>query len=548
MVWIDSIEELAFYTEEPPCWCELLLRPEDLLLQGNLGSSVDTSDLAFYAEALTTDGLTVLGDITLFCSYFFAYGPDGSVFFNIRLNTIPPFLCANPCFIVRVVIHSHGEPIWDKYTQQYCLDECCVTARDITIRQEGVSYRDIRDAPPISVPLPDKAKEGCRKQLITIKTVFDCYDELTGDFYGVPADTIKSNAPAFPFFKITHIEATYRRLPRSIERTISQNCRLQKSASTRQYELQSFEQFPYWKMDEMETMFHANHIFIDGVEYQMQTATPFRHLYKCKEKYALRVTFEDCPQQQIFGCAENCEEQKYYFRIPGPAMRYIDEMGRSYSDAGLLLRNLNGVVDVEEVTEDMPFPSHRTYAVTSKRGLPPFYADKRSPANKIYPVRLSATNPDLEKIYPTSKRTLAPAIGVITVTDDATARPVIGTVTVTDVLPTDGVISGYDAWVKDSGVIEAYESYVLFSLAVSNDKYPSSGPGDLPKLGERIASISTNMRPRLDRFLTDANDPQIPAECTLVIGADGFISWYGEPTSADSGRSYIELTNITYQL
>lgn len=523
MIWIDTIEELDYYTEEPPCYCELLLQPQDLLLQGNLGVAMPPFDIQ--VTALTPDGLTVLGDVLPFISVYYGTAPNGTTYFNLRLNTWPQFLCKNPCFVLHVVIPGY----FDKYTKQYCIHDCCVLPDDITVEVEGQG--------PFTFPTPPVNNGGtmCLHNIVTIKTVFDCWDEQTGDFYG--------EGESFPFYKITNIEATFKRLPREIQRTISQNCRLQKSASTRQYELQSFEQFPLWKADELESMFHANHIYINGVEYQMQTDTPFRSLFKCKEKFALKTAFEDCQHQQVFGCGENCEDHRYYFRIANDAGTYQDEIGRKYATPYELLRVQNGVQDVEDVTADVPFPSYKTFAVKSRKPVPAFYAGKRVPANKVYPHKLSATSPDYSKIYSNTGRTPAPVVGTITVTDYFTPAPVIGTITVTDEAVIIGQISPHGNWQTDADapLVVRQNQWAALTLSIRDETRGVPSGSTAPHLAEPVAVISQDMAPRLERRIAIGDS-------MLFIQPNGTVYWYGVPTSATPGALFISISNITYQI
>ena len=205
-----------------------------------------------------------------------------------------------------------------------------------------------------------------------------------------------SDGQAFVFTKVLNIAGTIKRKPRDIKREISLNCKVQKSESVRIYEVQSFEQFPLWKSDEVEDMMHANHFTMNGRAYIFPGGEIFKTLYKCKDYSRLVMPLQDCREYQIFGCAEKCDDDNVrYYPLRKTAANY-------YSTAGLrvagnldelmaYLRAQDGVTDVCAV--DFADTGVSYYAVVKVLGnsRPPAFilADGIQPNNRIYAQQIA---------------------------------------------------------------------------------------------------------------------------------------------------------------
>src|ERR1700754_1398338 len=105
MIWLDNIQDLQYYhpIKDMPCYCEILLFPNDMILQGafNPGSGSYTLLL----EVMSADGLMVYADGTANFSYYFAANPlTGQHFFNAQLNSFVPAMCTHVCYIVHAKV------------------------------------------------------------------------------------------------------------------------------------------------------------------------------------------------------------------------------------------------------------------------------------------------------------------------------------------------------------------------------------------------------------------------------------------------------------
>lgn len=150
MVWIDSIEYLQYYNQTPgvDCYCDLLVDPNDLILQAPVPPS-PSGEYTLLIEVLQPDGLLVFEDATQYFQWYAFQANNGNYYVNMQALRFSPAMCANTCFILRVTIkrveryiNAESEEIttierivFQKYTERYCVDNCCVIATSISINQ-----------------------------------------------------------------------------------------------------------------------------------------------------------------------------------------------------------------------------------------------------------------------------------------------------------------------------------------------------------------------------------------------------------------------------
>lgn len=148
MVWIDLLEDLQFYNQTPgvDCYCDLLVEANDLILQAIVPPS-PTGKYTLKVEVLQPDGLVVFEDASIYFEWYVFQGVNGVYYMNMRATRFSPAMCANSCFILRVTIGrlegkgevSYNRIVFQKYTERYCVDNCCLVAKDITIDSTGVT-------------------------------------------------------------------------------------------------------------------------------------------------------------------------------------------------------------------------------------------------------------------------------------------------------------------------------------------------------------------------------------------------------------------------
>lgn len=143
MIWIDSISELQYYKSNYglPCYCERIMVPNDILLQaqvytgivpGQIGSGATYSVVV---QAYSADGLTLLGDITPSFEWY-AFAVSAAVYVNLMMIKFSPIICAQKCFILKVTISQIAGAtliVFSKFTERFCLDNCCVLPSGIDI-------------------------------------------------------------------------------------------------------------------------------------------------------------------------------------------------------------------------------------------------------------------------------------------------------------------------------------------------------------------------------------------------------------------------------
>lgn len=464
MIWRNDISDLDFYNNKGgPCYCEQLAYPSDLILQGVLPSSA-SSGFVMRIWVMSADGLTEYEVATsYFDHYFFIY--NGVRYFNLKLKSYSPAMCTYKCWILKVrVIDANGQIIFLKYTEKYCQTTCCDVPRGITASVDDTI--DITEqSTTVVIPMAD-----CNLPLIRIRSRFDCVDNYNNDFYGTPTQIISGTA-SFTFEKITNIVARFIERPRDIVTEISFNCNLQRTESAKPWLLDSFSYkgiFPYWKLDELEVMLHANNIYVSD----FITENQYRFLggvigedfgLKCWRKFKLKATLHECTIRQLYGCSENCEPSlsRSFLVSTNPSGSYYTENNvfvGNYDDLLNWYRNQTGVTSVTDTTGTYDNTEH-SFVVDGTGYIPTyFFAGFPVPSNKVY-----GTNNPVAPVVVCA----TPVIGVITCVDEVCATPAIGTITCIDVPEEDAAVNDFGDWDVDEGVSRAILSGGYGQLSIT---------------------------------------------------------------------------------
>ncbi len=582
MIWFDKITDLQYYhqSKDVPCYCEAIAYPTDMFLQGHINNGNGSYILKIYVYS--ADGLIQYEEATSYFDYYFGKIPGhGTHFFNARLKSFSPAMCAHECYVLRAeVIQSNGVIVFNKYTERYCQNNCCDVARNITFEQTGFSPLVI-DGGDISDPLVEVLGNevtlagasseifipagNCGEQLIRILSKFDCIDKFTGDFYGT-ADEVLSGDASFAYRKITTLRGRIVRRPRDIKREISYNCKLQRSESAAQYLLEGFEYLPPWKMYEIEGQLHANRIWVDdfsGVrEYQFAGGTAFKQVSKCFEFFKLEVALEDCTQRQIFGCMPDCKTSQNFdgsdkiYVLPGTynggAFYNSSKQLIANDYQGLLdyFRTRNGVTHVNDIdTVSIGCDVYKVFGVTSDGYIDAYiYYDAPAPVNKVH-ARNADNIIDLCAGLPAV--CALPAAVSFSVAEHICDIPVPGVFAVDDTDTDEVVMVGFADWEPDmaetSGAAHNHE--VAINLKVVNETLTEdpAHPGEPVHIGEVIAIIGSNGRPAETIALNSTNS-SLPPDTFITIDTYGRIYYYGFSTAASASDVTIELNNITFNI
>lgn len=566
MQWFN-LSELQFYNPLPgglPCYCENLVYSSDLMLQGILVGGAPAYTVTLYTY--TPDGLTQLENSTSSFQIYTAKDTINRDFFNARLQQFTTVMCNNKCFIIRAVVTSGGLTIFDKFTERYCVSNCCDIARGVTYSQDGI-VTTTDDSLPSN---PVRPTTECGKALIRIISTFDCIDNFTGNFFGTPV-VVYSGTANWSFTVITSCTGRIVRRPRDIRREISYNCRLQRTETEAVWLLESYDFFPSWKMYEIEGQLCSNNIWVDDYlsstipEYVFKGGTPFKKVpgaNSCTEVFKLETTLNSCVQRQIYGCNEACESTSTgYLIIPGAYQE-----GNFYSEAGLLiastidgagtspyvvgllewLMSQNGITSATELDISGYECEPYTYAIIEIEGSPipnSIYYDSPIPANQIFPIITNSTSELCDYIgaIPCAK----PVNDDVIVESIGCATPVNDTVIIEEITTETLTITDYAPWAQTSSSASLYSGQVTFSIVTINTSVPIAIGETYAVGGDIIGSISPDGRPTEVVAVTGGS---LPADTTVTIAPSGAIRYYGEIVATDNNELTITITDLFYNV
>lgn len=575
MIWFDSKYDLQYYNqpEGVECYCEALIKPSDMILQGML-PAVPGNSYTMHIDVYSADGNTFYESANTYFSYFFGGIADGRRYFNAQLKGYSPGMCSHECFVLNVyVTNAAGGQVFNKWTERYCIANCCdeVTSIDFTqtevVSPYGPQPYTITPYNPVVPTKPNNPSNNCGEAYITITSYFDCNDKFTGEYYGDP-QTVYSGT-AFKFKKVTNLKGAIRTLPREIIRQYSLNCKLQKVESVTEYQLLGFEIFAVWKMREIEGQLHANHIAINNYNginrnVEFKGGTPFQLLrvgYNCDPFYKLDVTLNDCSVNQIFGCGDKCNTEgsaPMGMVVPAiqGAVQYYDEnknyLGATAEELINYYATRPGVENVEVLnTEDYDCSFETAFIVYGTEYIPTsVYVNGTRQSNRIFGQSLTAMSELCGLIKPACA---TPYIGTIFMEDNICATPVIG-VWFSEAYPEETLyLTGLGDWelVADQSLATRSQNVITLKFDVFNENYTydSSDPdAEIPVISDNVAYVSTAGWPKEVKTFTNASIDSIPVDGILTIDTNGQIYYSGPVTAADLTGSHIQITNITYTI
>lgn len=561
MTWFDNIYDLQYYKtpKDVPCYCEELVYPNDMQLQGSIYNGNGSYTINFYVYS--TDGLTSYEDATAYFDYYFAKMPDGTHFYNARLKSYSPEMCSHKCFLIRAVVMQGSATLFDKYTERYCQSSCCNVASGITYSQD-VMISTASDVAGLPIPAaPQQPTSDCGDPLIRIISTYDCMDEFNSVFYGIPnSGNVLSGTASFSYTKVTSCKGRIVRRPRSIKREVSYNCKLQLVESQPKYLLEAFEYFPDWKMQEIEGQLHAKHIWVDDYstykEYQFNGGTPFKQVHKCFELFKLEAEVQDCVQRQIFGCETCADKGASYFVIPeayaGGAFYNENKALVAEDYDGLLqwLRSQDSVINVEDIdTGSLDCNIYAAAKVQGNTGLPgSVYYDRPAAMNRVF--AFAADSDDA----------ICSVAGVILCKKPVNDIPFIqtmvcnepdnGAVIVEAITAEEIAISSYGDWTIDTGDTEAslFENGITFSIKSTNAAIIAGSGEEYTFANEIIGTIGVAGRPVTYATLDHNNNAGMPADTYVLIDNTGAIRFTGTLTITTANTAVIELDNLKYTI
>lgn len=382
---------------------------------------------------------------------------------------------------------------------------------------------------------------NCGKPLLTIKATFDCIDNETGYYFGIPKQVITGNAN-FSFSFVSSIVGRLRGEARTITKITSFNCYVQRSESFNKYTLDSAGMeawLPEWKLREIENMLHASKVEINdyGIRYGNKEflldgdAEIGERVYACWDLFRINIPLRECTVRTNFGCGE-CEalvDSKSLLIQNNSSGNYYTQNRELIGNWDNLIAYYTGLgFDVEDSTGMYSNTVHSMsiYGLN----IPYVFADYVSPINKIYP-----TDNPVAPIVVCEPFSLGYIYGEVATCDDFELGYIYGE----RVTPYGSVsITDYGDWAT-TGNSELTTINGKINLTTLN---PAVTNVDTVLGGEPIGIIGSGGRPLYPQFIDLGSDRQIS------ISTSGVISFYGVPDSINESGATITLTDIYYQL
>lgn len=557
MILYADYRESGYYNtpEGAPCYCEQLTYAADLTLQAPVTANF-TSGYSLTVNVLSADGLTLLEDATAYFEWYVAQNPvTGGKFLNVRLKAFSPAMCSEKCWIIQIILTNGGYGL-NRYTDRYCLSSCCDIPRNILIEQDGVriGFRTINFDPvdpstiggnpgiPSDTPTTTTVLQPvtpCGDPVIRITADWACFDTGSGRFYGIPT-VFYTGSGNWGLSFVLNLEARIAQLPRTINRTISYNCKTQRAESTKTYRVYSLTQnalLPTWKKNELEDAFHAPLIYVEGRPYQFASGTVVSKVGReCWDLFKVDATLQDCTIRVDHGCGEPCSVVRTsVFAVPGSYRMtgFYDQNRVPFESVAGYYQSFPVVESVTDVSSDYPGTAE-AWAVVAHGPVPSFfYYDETRAANRVFAADPgTVSNPVICAM---------PAVGAITVTTAVCATPDIGTISATTT-PTEGVeFTWLNGWVEAGGSygVKAGDTVMMYLQGVNTD-LAAPGGETVTLTGDVIGRFAANGWPATPQTV------YLGTDTFMTIDSSGFVRYSGAPTTVGTADSEIFIDSQFY--
>jgi hypothetical protein len=331
---------------------------------------------------------------------------------------------------------------------------------------------------------------SCNKPVIKLVTTSECVDSITDDNYGTGTVIDGSNGVSpFPFYKVTNLRGFVKNVPREIVRQNSRNCKPQKVSSSIVYEIQGADFYPGWKMRELEDMFHAKTINIDGQDVLYYGGRMFEEVGKfCTPVYRLVTNVQECEKSQIYGCGNECAPNCFYFLLPANVVtqNFFNEAGQQIASTYQQLldwyasqSNVQEAVDINASLQ-IACQYFKVFKVVGTGYIPAFlFYDSPSQSNKVYGMTLDCSLPDYSKLCGGVDNR---SCGQLQIEPPVVFELTCGDVTIGDVVVfvvgQSCSIAPFPAWVQHTGdtSITSVGSTRTLDLSVFNPTYIVTDP------------------------------------------------------------------------
>lgn len=331
---------------------------------------------------------------------------------------------------------------------------------------------------------------SCNKPVIKLVTTSECNDSITDDNYGTGTVIDGSNGVSpFPFYKVTNLRGFIKNVPREIVRQNSRNCKPQKVSSSVVYEIQGGDFYPAWKMRELEEMFHAKTINIDGEDVLYYGGRMFEEIGKfCNPVYRLITNVQECEKFQIYGCGDECTPNCFYFLLPANIVtqNFFNEAGQQIASTYQQLldwyasqSNVQEAVDINASLQ-IACQHFKVFKVVGTGYIPAFlFYDSPSQSNKVYGMTLDCTLPDYSKLCGGVDNR---SCGELQIEPPVVFELTCGDLTITEVvvfiIGESCAVSPFPAWALHTGTTNILSSGTVrtLNLSLKNPTYVGTPP------------------------------------------------------------------------
>lgn len=554
MIFVNNKYDLDYYSGKPAelCYCDYLVSASDMYLQGSWRQN--TYPYTASVEVWSVDGNNIFEvvDPSMYEIGFFIHPFTLFHAFTFRLKSYTDAMCTQKCFLMRIGIRNAQDTIvFAGYTERYCIASCCESVGGVTVKPDG------NLATQVVLPASNNYPQGdCGTRLIRMAFTSNCWNPLTGEYYGIPARLLGGDF--VQYVSISTFKGKLVSAPREISREYSYNCKIQRIESTKQYNLVGKEAFPAWKMDELSSNFACSTIHVDDFSqsklYEYYGGTPFEKIdISCYDAFKLNITLAECVTRQIFGCATTCLEQDNtaFFAISDSyedGMLFFDGSGNQIADSieGLVQWFQSNGMNASIVALSVP-PCSYAGIISVTGGVIPqsIYFN-----NLSYQTQVNALYVPIENICDyLPVQCVRPVILSIVDSDIPCDAPMILSVVDSDIAEEELILTATTPWIADPAPdSEAYVYQNNVLMNISEKRVAVGLTGETYTVdNEQVASVSAQGVPFSNKILNSDNS-NMPANQTLMIDTYGRIFFSGDIVLVNDNEIEINLTNIAYAL
>lgn len=260
---------------------------------------------------------------------------------------------------------EHGQGLQNAgYEINYADDTYYINVKCSDNVKIGYCYKGddvLIDVPLLTDSINDEI--ACGLVLYKLEGIYNCSDFITGHYYGDAKILLNysKNNPQLRYKNSFYVYGEINPMPTEIQKNSSFYGKPQRVEYVPKFEFIGLEVFPVWKMLEIESIFGARRVYIQGKEYIYRGGKIFEKddiSNTCSWK--LNAKLEGIPKVNDFSCVESCSNNCTYFVIPSgnKNQNYFDEeknlIATNYDELLTYFKNMPDIISVD----DMPLYEH----------------------------------------------------------------------------------------------------------------------------------------------------------------------------------------------